>query len=434
MARDPPPVSPTQTLWPISPYTPPTQVTLNAHKKNQHNNDRGNQTTATSSNKNIKKSVPKTNNNEQQARTAALLQVPPTITYIKGNSNTTYQGTIQLTTHTTTPTKPKPNPLPPPTTNHTPTPKQRNVSKQAELNKVQKERKQQQTQKHIQLAEKRKQQIQEGIIPASKHTHKRKKYPTPQNQPLSETPTIPLPTTEKLTWVKEPYQTIDLEGITQSNKTLTICTYNTNGQLNSFTLTTIIDMMQKLDIDVITLQDTRATRKHAKELTRQAQNILGKGAFVLSQPLPLTPGSKGHTSDRVGGQMIIATPKWGGALKRHRDDQSQLGVLTTIKIQTGNQPSAPCIYLISLYWPYPTKPTTSTRKTKTKNLKSQPTSPEPTPTDKDDARAAHKSAGLHSALSRFIKTRTKNRHRSSTYKNKFYAKQPIYSTRIPKIQ
>jgi hypothetical protein len=195
---------------------------------------------------------PKAPNRAQQARTATLLKAAPIIVKINGNKPTDQQNQTIINSIPVAESRKTDKPEhTKPATVHKQTTEQRNKSKKKELSSAHEARKQQQAQQRTKQAQTKQQQIQDGEISATRHTHKRKKNkPKKTNPQPAESPPMTLPTSEQLTWVKEPYQSIDLEGVTHNNKTLTICTYNTNGQLNIFTLTTIIEMITKLEIDV----------------------------------------------------------------------------------------------------------------------------------------------------------------------------------------
>ena len=115
--------------------------------------------------------------------------------------------------------------------------------------------------------------------------------------------------------------------------------------------------MQKFNIDIIILIDTRADRDAAQHFSAQARELLKQGCYVASHPVdPVATlngqKTKNKTKDiqntkRVGGQMILAQPTWGGAIIKSSSDRSGLDLLTATTIRAATTD----ILLLGTYWP-----------------------------------------------------------------------------------
>ena len=121
---------------------------------------------------------------------------------------------------------------------------------------------------------------------------------------------------------------------------ITIGTLNIN-VLTEMKLATVIRFMQRRRIHVIALQDTRVKPDQTHFFSTQARSLLGPGAYVATHPV--------HADAKVGGQMILVLPEWGGAVVESRHDRSDLAVLTWTTIRAAQT----TIQIQSTYWPIP---------------------------------------------------------------------------------
>ena len=107
--------------------------------------------------------------------------------------------------------------------------------------------------------------------------------------------------------------------------------------------------MQKNHIDIIILIDTKAESDTAKHFSNQKREMLGQGCYVASHPVEPAAALNTQKTKRVGGQMILSQPTWGGAIIKSSADRSGLGILTATTIRAVNTD----ILLLGNYWPIP---------------------------------------------------------------------------------
>ena len=91
--------------------------------------------------------------------------------------------------------------------------------------------------------------------------------------------------------------------------------------------------MQNFNLDIIILIDTRADRGAAQHYSTQARDLLGQGCYVASRPVEPVAALNIQKTKRVGGQMILAQPTWGGAIIKSSSDRAELGILTATTIR-----------------------------------------------------------------------------------------------------
>ena len=122
--------------------------------------------------------------------------------------------------------------------------------------------------------------------------------------------------------------------VVQCNFWLTFC-------LSNFQFITLID--------ILILIDTRVYRDAANYLSAQTRDILRQGCYVTSYPVEPVEAINTQKKTRIGGQMILAQPTWGGAIIKSSADRTGLGILTAITIRAATTD----ILLSGTYWPIP---------------------------------------------------------------------------------
>ena len=137
-------------------------------------------------------------------------------------------------------------------------------------------------------------------------------------------------------------------GFSTGKKDISIGVYNIN-TLNSDKLKVTIELMQKCNIDIIILIDTRASKDAAQHFSSQARDMLGQGCYVASHPVEPAAALNTQTTKRVGRQMILAKPTWGEAIIKSSADRSGPGILTATTIRTASTD----ILLLGTHWPIP---------------------------------------------------------------------------------
>ena len=136
---------------------------------------------------------------------------------------------------------------------------------------------------------------------------------------------------------------------------LNVCTLNTNSLTDSKYIA-ILALTQHLAIDVFILTDTRHLDSSTRFLTSQAKLLLGPHTKVLHSPTQsLRVGKKAKTTPNVGGQIIIVTSKWAGAVSHHYSDPTNLGLVSSVTLSTGSGK----LLIFGTYWPYPSDSSTS---------------------------------------------------------------------------
>ena len=128
-------------------------------------------------------------------------------------------------------------------------------------------------------------------------------------------------------------------------------TLNINGILTPH-LPYIVYIISSLDPDILTLHDIRLTRKSAYFVVRWLAQALAPGtwvkAFLSPNVIPYRrKGNQGGLRHSSGGQLIIVTPSWAGAVTSSSTDPSGLAILSTITIA-----SVPPTLIVSGYWPH----------------------------------------------------------------------------------
>jgi hypothetical protein len=130
---------------------------------------------------------------------------------------------------------------------------------------------------------------------------------------------------------------------------------NTNSLTDSKYIA-ILALTQHLAIDVFILTDTRHLDSSTRFLTSQAKLLLGPHTKVLHSPAQsLRVGKKAKSTPNVGGQIIIVTAKWAGAVSHHYSDPTNLGLVSSVTLSTGSGK----LLIFGTYWPYPSDSSTS---------------------------------------------------------------------------
>ena len=133
----------------------------------------------------------------------------------------------------------------------------------------------------------------------------------------------------------------------QSSADISICTLNVNS-LSTSKLTSILACMVFMKIDVMVLTDTRHRDCTVKGYTAQVKDLLGSQSRCVHSPIAPHSTKKGIKSS-VGGQLIIISHSWAGALIDHFNDPSNLGLISGIKLSTGSG----SLLIMGNYWPFP---------------------------------------------------------------------------------
>ena len=82
-----------------------------------------------------------------------------------------------------------------------------------------------------------------------------------------------------------------MKGFSTGKQDISISTYNIN-TLNSYKLEVIIKYMQRTDIDIISLIDSRVDKDSVSHHSTQVKEILGQGSYVASNPVNPTQPTK----------------------------------------------------------------------------------------------------------------------------------------------
>jgi hypothetical protein len=117
---------------------------------------------------------------------------------------------------------------------------------------------------------------------------------------------------------------------------INICTLNVNS-LSDDKFTCILAAMEHQGMDVAVLTDTRHRESSAKKYTNRVKEALGPLAKCLHAPIAPHKNRKGGYQGSVGGQMIIISPTWAGALSTHFTDPSKLGLISGITYRVGRE-------------------------------------------------------------------------------------------------
>ena len=92
--------------------------------------------------------------------------------------------------------------------------------------------------------------------------------------------------------------------------------------------------MFHLKVDVFVLTDTRHRESSAKHYTTRVKELLGIHTRCIHSPIAPHKTPKGYQSS-VGGQMIIISHTWAGAFTDSFSDPSGLGLVSGIRLSTG---------------------------------------------------------------------------------------------------
>ena len=94
-------------------------------------------------------------------------------------------------------------------------------------------------------------------------------------------------------------------------------------------------------LDVLCLQDTRQLEKDVPFINSLIKDLLPSGTEIRHAPL------QSYSGRRVGGQIIIISPKWSASITDFKKDETGLGVLTGLYLLGRSQR----ILILSTYWP-----------------------------------------------------------------------------------
>jgi hypothetical protein len=85
--------------------------------------------------------------------------------------------------------------------------------------------------------------------------------------------------------------------------------------------------MELFHIDVLCLQDVRLFANEARRLKKHAAAMLGPGCLIKASILTPHPDPETlRQSNRVGGQLLIVSPRWGRRCVSSWTDDSGLGL------------------------------------------------------------------------------------------------------------
>ena len=131
---------------------------------------------------------------------------------------------------------------------------------------------------------------------------------------------------------------------------ITVASLNING-LTAAKLTEALWLMQHTTLDVLVLVDVRCSHRQLKFLAKTARDCMGLGSWTHASPARNLTGTEGaRRHEMVGGQLILITPRWGGAVRAAHADPTGLGILTEVTLgATGGD-----IQLLGTYFPCPT--------------------------------------------------------------------------------
>ena len=137
---------------------------------------------------------------------------------------------------------------------------------------------------------------------------------------------------------------------TSEEPDITIASLNVNG-LTGAKLTEILWLQQHATIDVLILVDVRCSHRQLKFLAKTARDHMGLGSWAHASPARNLTGTEGaRRHEMVGGQLILITPRWGGAVRYAHADPTGLGILTEVILGA----SGGDIQLLGTYFPCPT--------------------------------------------------------------------------------
>ena len=128
-----------------------------------------------------------------------------------------------------------------------------------------------------------------------------------------------------------------------------ICTINING-LWADKFMQLISFMKEYAIDVLICIDTRISLLAAKSFGQVAKEALGQGTFVGACDFGRARATRRRLSSQAaGGQLVVVSPKFGGAVRDFRQDWTGLGIASsfTLPCATGR------LMVVGSYWPTP---------------------------------------------------------------------------------
>ena len=120
-----------------------------------------------------------------------------------------------------------------------------------------------------------------------------------------------------------------------------VTTWNINGSTKKDKITNICWLFSALRMDVLVLTDTRLLETETSFVTQQIQSFLPSGTQIRHAPIGSGKGT------RIGGQLIIISPKWSGAIASFTKDASPYGLVTSLILKGAQQD----FQIIGTYWP-----------------------------------------------------------------------------------
>ena len=122
-----------------------------------------------------------------------------------------------------------------------------------------------------------------------------------------------------------------------------VATLNVGGLGQSYMkVTDLCYQFSAYRLDVLCLQDTRHTEKDVPFINTLIKDLLPSGTEIRHTPLP-----SGGSGRRIGGQLIIISPKWSASITDFKKDETGLGILTGLYLMGRTQR----ILILSTYWP-----------------------------------------------------------------------------------
>ena len=137
--------------------------------------------------------------------------------------------------------------------------------------------------------------------------------------------------------------TVKVSSATAHECHIRIATMNING-LSKHKLPVLLTYIEKKNIDVLCLQDTRLDEKDSKFIsTLIKRHYNGTNIQVRIAPVPTAV----KRADRVGGQLVIVYGKWAQRVTNFYKDHTHMGLLTGTTLQAHQHK----ILILSTYWP-----------------------------------------------------------------------------------
>ena len=154
--------------------------------------------------------------------------------------------------------------------------------------------------------------------------------------------------------VRGPYALAFHGTATTDEPDITVASLNVNG-LTGAKLTEILWLQQHTNLDVLILVDVRCSHRQLKFLAKTAREHMGIGSWTHASSARNLSGTEGaRRCEMVGGQLILITPRWGGAVRSAHADPTGLGIITEVILgATGGD-----IQLLGTYFPCPATPGT----------------------------------------------------------------------------